>query len=61
MVIEGGDRMEDFTKLAEAAAPLAQLLKDKYHPHCTAVVDSLGVKIVEDIIFVPKENGQPND
>lgn len=45
--------MQDHDKLAELARPLAEYLKENYHPHATIVITETSVKIVEDIIGTP--------
>lgn len=44
--------------LARSAAPMAEYLKNNYHPHAKAIIQADGVEIVEGIISVPDIFGE---
>ena len=49
---------EQLESLREAALPLMQWLSDNCHPHCTAIVDSERVELLEGLAAAlrqPKE------
>jgi hypothetical protein len=40
---------KDLEELREAALPLMQWLRDNCHPHCTAIVDSEHIELMEGL------------
>lgn len=40
-------------EISEATQPLVELLHKYYHIHCTALVNTEGITIVEDLIHIP--------
>lgn len=52
---DAADGIARCDELREAAKPLWELLKEQYHPHCSVIVTSDGVELVEGLIHSPKE------
>ena len=46
---------EQIDALREAAMPLMQWLNDNCHPHCTAIVDSERIELVEGLATARRE------
>ena len=46
---------EQIDALREAAMPLMQWLNDNCHPHCTAIVDSEWIELVEGLATARRE------
>lgn len=46
---------EQIDALREAALPLMQWLNDNCHPHCTAIVDSEWIELVEGLATARRE------
>ena len=42
-----------FEEVEKAAKPLVELLREKGHPHMTALVTGRGVEITETVVGVP--------
>ena len=40
---------EQLSELLEASKPLIKWLNENCHPHCSAIVGSIGVRLVEGI------------
>lgn len=49
---------EQIDALREAAMPLMQWLNDNCHPHCTAIVDSERIELVEGLATAKREEVQ---
>ena len=58
----GGNQMiltkEQIDALREAAMPLMQWLNDNCHPHCTAIVNSEWIELVEGLATAKREEVQ---
>lgn len=47
--------LDQIEALREAALPLMQWLNDNCHPHCTAIVDSERMELVEGLATARRE------
>lgn len=45
-------------ELERLAMPLFKFLKENYHPHTKIEISDLYIKVLEDTICIPKNNGQ---
>lgn len=48
-----------FEELEKVAKPLVQLLKEKGHQNMCVIINDSGIRIVEDIIYVPIKEKRP--
>lgn len=47
--------LDEIETLREAALPLMQWLNDNCHPHCTVIVDSERIELVEGLATARRE------
>nr|DAU32302.1 MAG TPA: hypothetical protein [Caudoviricetes sp.] len=48
--------MNEIDKIEKLSKPLIELLKENYHPHVTLEINVDGIKIKEDILYLPVKN-----
>lgn len=44
---------EQTKKLEELARPMIEFLNDEFHPHVQVIIEPGGVKLTQDITFIP--------
>lgn len=53
--------LDQLETLREAALPLMQWLNDNCHPHCTVMVDSERIELVEGLATAARRDDQSGD